>query len=45
VPPIIDAASRSVLKGELRRAHEFARLAENAGDATGPFAVIDSLSS
>lgn len=45
VPPVIDAASRTVLKGELRRAHEFARLAENAGDANGPFAVIDSLSS
>ena len=44
VPPIIDKASRSILKGELRRAHEFARLADNAGDANGPFAVIDTLS-
>jgi superfamily II DNA or RNA helicase len=43
VPPVIDAGSRGILMGELKRAHEFARLAENAGDRNGPLDVIQRL--
>jgi len=43
LPPVIDSGSRNILRGELKRAHEFARLAENAGDPNGPLDVIQRL--
>ena len=47
LPPDIeggyDADARALIKGELKRAQEFARLAKNAGRNDGPLSVIDSL--
>ena len=47
LPPSIseglDADTRSLVRGELRRAQEFARLARNAGKPDGPLAIIDKL--
>ena len=47
LPPDIeggyDADARALIKGELKRAQEFARLAKNAGRKDGPLSVIDSL--
>lgn len=46
VPPDAEpSARRSILKGELRRAEEFADLAENGWDAGGPWSVIEQLES
>ncbi len=47
LPPDIDAGldpdAKSLVRGELHRAQEFARLARNAGRADGPLAEIDAL--
>ena len=47
VPPDVegglDADARALIKGELKRAQEFARLARNAGRNDGPLGVIDDL--
>jgi superfamily II DNA or RNA helicase len=39
----IDADAKSLIKAELRRAQEFARLARNAGRPDGPLSLLDSL--
>jgi len=39
----LDADARSIVRSELRRAQEFARLARNAGRSDGPLAVLDKL--
>jgi superfamily II DNA or RNA helicase len=39
----LDSEARALVKSELRRAQEFARLARNAGRPDGPLAMIDSL--
>jgi len=39
----LDADARALIKGELKRAQEFARLAKNAGRNDGPLGVIDDL--
>jgi superfamily II DNA or RNA helicase len=39
----IDQETRGIVRGELRRAQEFARLARNAGSANGPLSVLDEL--
>lgn len=44
VPPCLsDSGSKSILKAELDRAHEFAALANNAGSKDGPYNEIDKL--
>ena len=44
VPPNIqEACSKSILKGELKRAREFALLSSNAGSSGGPFDKIENL--
>lgn len=47
LPPVIDEGldkdARSLVRSELKRSQEFARLAKNAGKADGPLAVIDGL--
>ena len=39
----LDADARALVKGELKRAQEFAGLAKNAGRTEGPLGVIDRL--
>lgn len=39
----LDADARSLVRSELRRAQEFARLAKNAGRPDGPLEVLDKL--
>lgn len=39
----LDPEARALVRGELRRAQEFARLARNAGRPDGPLAVIDKM--
>lgn len=39
----LDPDARSLVRSELRRAQEFARLARNAGRPDGPLATIDSM--
>jgi superfamily II DNA or RNA helicase len=39
----LDPDAKTLVRGELRRAQEFARLARNAGRPDGPLAVIDRL--
>jgi superfamily II DNA or RNA helicase len=39
----LDPDARSLVRSELRRAQEFARLAKNAGRPDGPLAVIDKM--
>lgn len=39
----LDADARSLVRSELRRAQEFAKLARNAGRPDGPLAVLDKL--
>jgi len=46
LPPAMesdDPEARAVIKSELQRVQEFARLARNAGRADGPLAVIHQL--
>ena len=39
----LDEDARSLVRSELHRAQEFARLARNAGRPDGPLALIDSM--
>jgi hypothetical protein len=39
----LDPDARSLVRSELRRAQEFARLARNAGRPDGPLAILDKL--
>ena len=39
----LDSDARGLVRSELRRAQEFARLARNAGRRNGPLAMIDSM--
>lgn len=39
----LDPDARALVRSELRRAQEFARLARNAGRPNGPLAIIDAL--
>lgn len=39
----LDPEARALVRGELKRAQEFARLARNAGRPDGPLAVIDKM--
>ena len=39
----LDEDARSLVRSELRRAQEFARLARNAGRPDGPLALIDRM--
>jgi len=39
----LDPEARALVRSELRRAQEFARLARNAGRPDGPLAVIDNM--
>jgi superfamily II DNA or RNA helicase len=39
----LDPDARALVRSELRRAQEFARLARNAGRADGPLAMIDKM--
>lgn len=39
----LDPEARALVRGELRRAQEFARLARNAGRPDGPLAMIDKM--
>lgn len=39
----LDPEARALVRGELRRAQEFARLARNAGRPEGPLAMIDKM--
>ena len=39
----LDSDARALVRSELRRAQEFARLARNAGRADGPLALIDKM--
>ena len=43
LPPQMDDAGRSVLRGEVRRARAFAELARNQWDDGGPIDEIESL--
>jgi hypothetical protein len=39
----LDPDARSLVRSELKRAQEFARLAKSAGRPDGPLAVIDKM--
>jgi len=41
--PGLDSDARKLVRSELRRAQEFARLARNAGKPDGPLAIIDKM--
>jgi superfamily II DNA or RNA helicase len=43
LPNSLDTETRGLVRSELRRAQEFARLARNAGRPDGPLAVLDTL--